>query len=73
MVYFKKNHRLGQQNSQVTALKSNSLVVLCSNASKAADGIADSADPYQTAPSGAVCSGSSLFAQTYFSHYMKYL
>ena len=34
---------------------------------KDADGIANSVDPDQTAPVGAVCSGSALFAQTYLS------
>ena len=32
-----------------------------------ADGIANSVDPDQTAPLGAVWSGSALFAQTYLS------
>ena len=32
-----------------------------------ADGMANSGDPDQTAPLGAVCSGSALFAQTYLS------
>ena len=32
-----------------------------------ADGMANSADPDQTAPLGAVWSGSALFAQTYLS------
>ena len=34
---------------------------------KDADGIANSVDPDQTAPVGAVWSGSALFAQTYLS------
>ena len=34
---------------------------------KDANGIANSGDPDQTAPLGAVCSGSALFAQTYKS------
>ena len=34
---------------------------------KDADGIANSVDPGQTAPLGAVWSGSALFAQTYLS------
>ena len=32
-----------------------------------ADGMANSVDPDQTAPLGAVCSGSALFAQAYLS------
>ena len=36
--------------------------------SKDAEGIANSVDPDQTAPLGAVWSGSTLFAQTYDSH-----
>ena len=35
--------------------------------SKDADGIANSVDPDQTAPLGAVWSGSTLFAQAYLS------
>ena len=34
---------------------------------KDVDGIANSEDPYQTAPLGGVSSGSALFAQTYLS------
>ena len=34
---------------------------------KDAEGIANSVDPDQTAPAGAVWSGSALFAQTYLS------
>ena len=34
---------------------------------KSAEGMANSVDPDQTAPLGAVWSGSSLFAQTYLS------
>ena len=34
---------------------------------KDANGIASSEEPDQTAPPGAVCSGSALFAQTYLS------
>ena len=32
-----------------------------------ADGMANSVDPGQTAPLGAICSGSALFAQAYLS------
>ena len=35
--------------------------------SQDANGIANSEDPDQTAPRGAVCSGFALFAQTYLS------
>ena len=37
------------------------------------DGIANSVDPDQTAPFGAVCSGSALFAHTYLSKYLELL
>ena len=40
---------------------------------KGGDGIANTVDPDQTAPSGAVCSGSALFAQTYLSQYLELL
>ena len=40
---------------------------------KGGGGIANSVDPDQTAPSGAVCSGSALFAQTYLSQYLELL
>ena len=40
---------------------------------KGGDGIANSVDPDQTAPLGAVCSGSALFAQTYQSQYLEFL
>ena len=42
--------------------KRSNLRVFCI---KDANGIAESGDPDQTAPLGAVCSGSALFAQTY--------
>ena len=44
--------------------------VLCS---KDANGITNREDPDQTAPWGAVWSGSALFAQTYLSQYLKLL
>ena len=44
--------------------------VLCS---KDADRITNREDPDQTAPWGAVWSGSALFAQTYLSQYLKLL
>ena len=44
--------------------------VLCT---KDADRITNREDPDQTAPSGAVWSGSALFAQTYLSQYLKLL
>ena len=37
---------------------------------KDADRMTNSEDTDQTAPSGAVCSGSALFAQTHMSHYI---
>ena len=40
---------------------------------KGGDGISNSLDPDQTAPSGEVCSGSALFAQTYLSQYLELL
>ena len=40
------------------------MAVMCS---KDADGMANSADPYQTSPK----SGSALFAQIYLSQYLK--
>ena len=40
---------------------------------KGVDGIANSVDPDQTAPLGAVWSGSALFAQTYLSQYLDFL
>ena len=39
--------------------------------SKAADDMANSVDPDQTAPSGAVWSGSALFAQPCLSEYLE--
>ena len=48
---------------------------ICQNG---ANGIANSEDPDQTAPRGAVCSGSALFAKTYLSenlgslHYFRH-
>ena len=44
--------------------KRPNLKVFCQ---KHANGIANSEDPDQTSPLGAVCSGSALFAQTYLS------
>ena len=46
------------------------IAVLCS---KDADRITNREDPDQTAPWGAVWSGSALFAQTYLSQYLKLL
>ena len=40
--------------------------------SKYVDRITNRVDPDQTAPCGAVLSGSALFAQTYLSQYFKY-
>ena len=40
---------------------------------KDADGMANSVDPDQTAPLGAVWSGFSLFAQPYMSQYLEFL
>ena len=40
---------------------------------KAADRTANSVDPDQTAPLGAVWSGSALFAQTYLSENLGYI
>ena len=40
---------------------------------KGADGMANSVDPDQTAPLGAVWSGSALFAQTYLSKNLESL
>ena len=40
---------------------------------KDAEGIANSVDPDQTAPLGAVWSGSALFAQTYLSENFRIL
>ena len=39
---------------------------------KDADGMAKSVDPDQTAPSGAVWSGSALFAEPYLSQYVNF-
>ena len=39
---------------------------------KDADGIANSIDLDQTVPSGAVCFGPALFAQTYMSHSLEF-
>ena len=38
-----------------------------------ADGMANSVDPDQSAPLGAVCSGSALFAQAYLSENLESL
>ena len=38
---------------------------------KDTDGVADNVDPDQTAPVGAVSSGSALFAKTYLSQYLE--
>ena len=45
----------------------------CINASKDADGMANSVDPDQTASSEAVWSWSALFAETYLSQYIEFV
>ena len=47
-------------------------VWLSLDVSKSTDRMANSVDPDQTAPVGAVWSGSTLFAQTYLFEYLAY-
>ena len=57
----------------VVVLKLITLVLQCSDAAKSADGMANSAEPDQTAPSGAVLSGSTPFAIIQLSQYLEFL
>ena len=57
----------------VVVLKLITLVLQCSDAAKSADGMANSVEPDQTAPSGAVLSGSTPFAIIQLSQYLEFL
>ena len=56
----------------VVVLKLITLVLQCSDAAKSADGMANSVEPDQTAPSGAVLSGSTPFAIIQLSQYLEF-